>query len=383
LYKYFYPLKANHIGKLFIGGDVVLNNSQRRNLTIKKPENLFSYTESKGITKLKIVPKKQIKIKDNNYLPLVQHVIEFEGRAILNQVSQVTSAVNEAIKLILDCNGRVVVTGIGKSGIIGRKITATLASTGTPSLYLHPAEGVHGDLGMVREGDVVLAISNSGETSEILQILPTLKEIGVSIISIVNNEQSSLAKASNVVLRYGKVEEAGALGLAPTTSTTVTLVLGDALALALSRARNFGPEDFALYHPSGTLGRKLLLTVGELVERRSKNPIVSENDSVRDAIFIMTKQGVGAVSVVDNQMRFVGILTDGGIRRAFSTSDDVLKFQVSELCNREPVTIKYDVLASEVLTIMKEKKVRVIPVLDDLNHPISMIEIQSLIELGL
>jgi arabinose-5-phosphate isomerase len=361
----------------------VLNNSQRRNFTIKKPDKLLSYTESKGINKLKIVPKKQIKIRDNNYIPLVQNVFEFEGRAILNQVNHVTSAVNDAIKLILNCNGRVVVTGIGKSGIIGRKITATLASTGTPALYLHPAEGVHGDLGMVREGDVVLAISNSGETSEILQILPTLKEIGVSIISIVNNDQSSLAKASNVVLSYEKVEEAGALGLAPTTSTTVTLVLGDALALALSRARDFGPADFALYHPSGTLGRKLLLTVGELVERRQKNPIVNEKDSVRDAIFIMTKKGVGAVSVVDDKMHFIGILTDGGIRRAFSTSDDVLKFQVSELCNREPVTIKYNVLASEVLKIMKEKQVRVVPVLDDLNHPISMIEIQSLIELGL
>jgi arabinose-5-phosphate isomerase len=356
------------------------SNSQRRNLIIKKPENLFSY---KKINKLKIVPTKQIKIRDNNYLPFVQHVMEFEGRAILNQVNQMTSAINDAIKLILDCNGRVVVTGMGKSGIISRKICATLASTGTPSLYLHPAEGVHGDLGMVREGDVVIAISNSGETAEILQILPTLKEIGVSMICIVNNDQSSLAKASNVVISYGKVEEAGALGLAPSTSTTVTLVIGDALALALAKARNFTPEDFALYHPSGTLGIKLLLTVGELVERRNKNPIVNENDSVRDAIFIMTKLGVGAVSVVDDKMRFIGIVTDGGIRRAFSTSDNVLTFKVSELCNREPVTIKYNVLASELLTIMKEKQVRVVPVLDDLNHPISMIEIQSLIELGL
>lgn len=361
----------------------MLKRNENSKTILKMTNKPFEPSENKVIKNLKMVPEFHRKIQDNNYIPIIQQVIENEGRAILNQVKQVTTVFNDAVKLILDCKGRVVVTGIGKSGIIGRKICATLASTGTASLFLHPAEGVHGDLGMVLKEDVVLAISNSGETEEILHILPTLKQIGVGIISIVQNDTSSLAKVSNVVLSYGKVEEAGKCSLAPTTSTTVTLVLGDALAMALLEARNFGPEDFAFYHPSGTLGKKLLLTVGELIERRTKNPIVSQNNLVKDAIFMMTKQGVGAVSLVDDKMRFIGILTDGDIRRAFATSDDVLSFQVSELCNRDPVTIKYNALASDVLKIMKEKKVSIIPVLDDLNHPISMLHIQSLIELGL
>lgn len=322
-------------------------------------------------------------LENTDYVSIVKQVLEIEGQAILEQIHHVTDSINDAVKLILACKGRVVLTGIGKSGIIARKICATLASTGTPSLFLHPAEGVHGDLGMVRREDVVIAISNSGESSEVLHLIPSLKQIGVKIIAIVNNSESSLGRVSDVVLKIVKVSEACSLGLAPTTSTTVTLALGDSLAMALLRARNFGPADFALYHPSGTLGNRLLLTVGELVERKSKNPMIGKEELVQDAIFVMTAHGSGAISVLDDNNKFIGIITDGDIRRAFAHSDDVLKRKVSDLCNFHPTTIKYNALASDVLNLMKEKKVSVIPVLDDLNHPISMLQIQSLIELGL
>lgn len=324
-----------------------------------------------------------ISIKDNNYIPIVKQVLEIEGNAVLEQAKYVTEAMNEAVQLILNCKGRVVMTGIGKSGIIARKICATFASTGTPSLYLHPAEGVHGDLGMVQQEDVVIALSNSGESAEVLQILPSLRQIGAKLISIVSKPNSSLGKASNVVLQIGKMSEACSLGLAPTTSTTVTLALGDALAMAVMKARNFTPEQFALYHPSGTLGNRLLLTVGELVERKTINPTIKRDGFIKAAIFLMTAKGSGAISVVDDQNRFLGILTDGDIRRAFSKDDNVLNFKVEELCSFDAITIKHNALASEVLQLMKEKKVKTLPVLDDFNRPISLLDIQSLIELGL
>jgi arabinose-5-phosphate isomerase len=330
-----------------------------------------------------ILPKAQLKMKVPDYTPIVKEVLEIEGNAVLEQANFITEEMNQAINIILQCNGRVVMTGIGKSGIIARKINATLASTGTPSLFLHPAEGVHGDLGMVREEDVVIAISNSGESAEVLHLLPSLKKIGVKLISIVSNPDSSLGKASDVVLQLAKQSEACSLGLAPTTSTTVTLALGDALAMALLKARNFGPEEFALYHPSGTLGNRLLLTVGELVERRIKNPIIKKSDQIKDAIFTMTSYEAGAISVVDENNQFVAILTDGDIRRAFSYNQNVLEKKVEELCNFKPITVKSDVLASDVLALMKDKKVSVLPVLDDQNKPISILQIQSLIELGL
>lgn len=325
----------------------------------------------------------EIIIQDHNYIPLVKQVLEIEGNAVLEQTDYINDAMNEAVKLILNCKGRVVMTGIGKSGIIARKMNATFASTGTPSLFLHPAEGVHGDLGMVQQEDVVVALSNSGESAEVLHILPSIKQIGAKIISIVSNPNSSLGKASNVVLQIGKMNEACSLGLAPTTSTTVTLALGDALAMAVMKARNFTPEQFALYHPSGTLGNRLLLTVGELVERKVTNPTIQKEGLIKEAIFLMTAEGSGAISVTDEQNKFLGILTDGDIRRAFAENDHVLNFKVEQLCSFDAITIKHNALASEVLQLMKEKKVKTIPVLDDFNHPISLLHIQNLIELGL
>lgn len=310
-------------------------------------------------------------------------VLEKEAQGILNLKNVIGESINDALNMILECKGRVVITGIGKSGIIGRKINATMASTGTPSLFLHPSEGLHGDLGMVTKDDVVIAISNSGESDEVLHLIPSIKLIGAKMIAIVKNPESTLARKSDVVLCIGDVKEACPLGLAPTTSTTVTLALGDALAIALLEARNFQPEDFAVFHPAGSLGRKLLLTVNNVVKNSRKNPVVLADVFIKEALFLMTAQGLGATSVVDEMGHLLGILTDGDIRRAFAMEQDILFKDVSDLCNFEPIVITGDMLAAEAFHLMEEKKVNVLPVVDKNYKPIGMIHIHDLMNLGL
>jgi len=319
-----------------------------------------------------------------DYLSSFHQVLEQEAAAIiaLKEVLD-EKTVNQAIDMILECKGRLVITGVGKSGIIGRKMNATLASTGTPSLFLHPAEGLHGDLGMVTEHDIVMAISNSGESDEVLRLIPSIKKIGAKMIAIVQNTKSTLAMKSDLVLTIGKVTEACPLGLAPTTSTTVTLALGDALAVALLKARDFKPEDFAVYHPSGSLGRKLLLTVKDVVNSTNKNPIIHGSATIKEALFLMTAQGMGATSIVDQEDKLVGILTDGDIRRAFALSDQLLQLTIDEFCNHNPVVITADLLAVEALKIMEERKINVLPIVDDHNRPIGMIHIHDLMNLGI
>jgi arabinose-5-phosphate isomerase len=313
----------------------------------------------------------------------VMSVLEKEAQAILDLKEVIGETVNDALNMILDCKGRVVITGIGKSGIIGRKINATMASTGTPSLFLHPSEGLHGDLGMVTKDDVVIAISNSGESDEVLALIPSLKRIGAKMIAIVKNANSTLGRKSDVVLSIGNVQEACPLGLAPTTSTTVTLALGDALAIALLEARNFKPEDFAVFHPAGSLGRKLLLTVNEVILTTRKNPVVLGDSSIKEALFLMTAQGMGATSVVDHNDHLIGILTDGDIRRGFASSQDIFLKDVQEMCNPTPIVIEGDMLASEAFHLMEERKVNVLPVVDENYKPIGMIHIHDLMNLGL
>ncbi|OAS87733.1 MULTISPECIES: KpsF/GutQ family sugar-phosphate isomerase [Metabacillus] len=319
-----------------------------------------------------------------SYLSSFNDVLEQEAAAILalKEVLE-EETINRTIEMILACKGRVVITGVGKSGIIGRKMNATLASTGTPSLFLHPAEGLHGDLGMVTKHDIVIAISNSGESDEVLRLIPSIKKIGAKMIAISKNTKSTLAIKSDLVLSIGNVTEACPLGLAPTTSTTVTLALGDALAIALLKARDFKPEDFAVYHPSGALGRKLLLTVHDVVRSTNKNPIVQGDATIKEALFLMTAQGMGATSVVDTEDKLVGILTDGDIRRAFALSDNLLLSNVDELCNRNPIVITADLLAVDALKIMEERKINVLPVADSNHRPIGMIHIHDLMNLGI
>jgi arabinose-5-phosphate isomerase len=314
-----------------------------------------------------------------------QKVLRMEADAILELVPRVDKHFDAAVEMILACKGRAVVTGMGKSGLIGRKIAATLASTGTPSFYLHPAEGIHGDLGMVTGGDVVIALSNSGETAEVLNILPSLRRIGAKIISMVGNPDSTLGKNGDITLNVGVSKEACPLGLAPTSSTTAALAFGDALALALLSKRNFTAQQFAVFHPGGSLGRKLLLTVGNIMHTGKDNPLVHGNTKVQDALFVITDKGLGAVSVVDDNNVMLGVLTDGDIRRGLSKGVGFLQQPVTELMTAKPKTITKDKLAAEALHLMEShrpKPITVLPVLDKEKHVIGLLHMTDLVRQG-
>ena len=314
-----------------------------------------------------------------------QDVLRMEAEAILELVPRIDENFAAAVNLILECEGRTVITGMGKSGLIGRKMAATLASTGTPSFYLHPAEGIHGDLGMVTAADVVIALSNSGETGEVLNILPSLRRIGAKIIAMVGNANSTLGKNADVVLDVGVSKEACPLGLAPTSSTTAALAYGDALALALLKKHNFTASQFAIFHPGGSLGRKLLLTVGNIMHKGDENPTVLADTTVQDALFVITDKGLGAVSVVDEQGIMQGVLTDGDIRRGLSKGVDFLQRPVRELMTANPKTITQDKLAAQALHLMesnKPKPITVLPVLDENRKVIGLLHMTDLVRQG-
>ncbi len=314
-----------------------------------------------------------------------QKVLQMEAEAILDLIPRVDEHFDAAVAMILECQGRVVMTGMGKSGIIAHKISATMASTGTPSFYLHPAEGIHGDLGMVTSNDVVIAMSNSGETGEVLNILPSLRRIGAKVIAMVGNVESTLAKNSDVVLDVGVKREACPLGLAPTSSTTAALAFGDALAMALMGQHHFTSKQFAVFHPGGSLGRKLLLTVGNIMHTGSENPIVHGTATVTEALFVITDKGLGAVSVVDENDIMIGLLTDGDIRRGLSKGMDFLKRPVTELMTKNPKFITKDKLAAQALHIMEShtpKPITVLPVLDEERHVIGLLHMTDLVRQG-
>ena len=314
-----------------------------------------------------------------------QDVLRMEAEAILELVPRIDENFAAAVNLILECEGRTVITGMGKSGLIGRKMAATLASTGTPSFYLHPAEGIHGDLGMVTAADVVIALSNSGETGEVLNILPSLRRIGAKIIAMVGNGNSTLGKNADVILDVGVSKEACPLGLAPTSSTTAALAYGDALALALLKKHNFTASQFAIFHPGGSLGRKLLLTVGNIMHKGDENPTVLADTTVQDALFVITDKGLGAVSVVDENGIMQGVLTDGDIRRGLSKGVDFLQRPVRELMTANPKTITQDKLAAQALHLMesnKPKPITVLPVLDENRKVIGLLHMTDLVRQG-
>lgn len=312
-------------------------------------------------------------------------VLQIEAQAILDLLPRIDENFSAAIQMILDSKGRVVVTGMGKSGIIGRKISATLASTGTPSFFLHPAEGIHGDLGMVTKEDVVLALSNSGETAELLGVLPSIRRIGANIIAMSGNAQSTLAKNADVFLDAGVQQEACPLGLTPTASTTATLALGDALAVTLLSRKNFTKSDFAIFHPGGSLGRKLLLKVEDLMHTGEDTPVVLENTTVQEALFVITSKGLGATMVVDDQNRMLGLLTDGDIRRGLSRGYDFLAKPVTELMTKAPKYIHREKLAAQALHIMENNKPRpitVLPVLDADKKAVGLLHMTDLVRKG-
>ena len=314
-----------------------------------------------------------------------QEVLRLEAEAILEQVPRVDDNFAQAIKMILDCEGRTVITGMGKSGLVGAKMAATMASTGTPSFFLHPGEAIHGDLGMVTSHDVVIALSNSGETNEVLNILPSLRRIGAKIIAMVGNPTSTLAKNADIVLNVGVSKEACPLGLAPTSSTTAALAYGDAIAVALLQKKNFTASQFAIFHPGGSLGRKLLLTVGNIMHAGEDNPTVLGETTVQEALFVITDKGLGAVSVVDKDGRMCGVLTDGDIRRGLRLGVDFLKRPVTELMTKTPKFITADKLAAQALHLMesnKPKPITVLPVVDEEMKVVGLLHMTDLVRQG-
>ena len=311
--------------------------------------------------------------------------LEIEAEAVLKLKDRIDDEFEAAVKCILACKARVVVTGMGKSGHVGRKIAATFASTGTPAFFMHPAEAFHGDLGMVTENDVVIAISNSGESSELVNILPIIRRIGAKIIAMSGRRESQLGKNCDYFVDIGVAREACPLGLAPTASTTATLAMGDAIAVALMSVRNFTSQDFALFHPGGALGRKLLLTVANVMHTGDENPIVYQGKTAKDALFIMTDKGLGAASVVDDNGKFVGIITDGIIRRALAKDYKFLDEAVKNIMFAQPLTISKDKLAAEALSVMEKHKPRpvtVLPVVDAQHNPVGIVHLTDLLRQG-
>lgn len=311
--------------------------------------------------------------------------LEIEAEAVLKLKERIDDEFVAAVQCILNCQARVVVTGMGKSGHIGRKIAATLASTGTPAFFMHPAEAFHGDLGMVTERDVVIAISNSGESSEIVNILPIISRIGATIIAMSGRRESQLGKACDHFIDIGVAREACPLGLAPTASTTATLAMGDALAMALMSVRHFTSQDFALYHPGGALGRRLLLKVADVMHTGEENPIVLLDKTAKDALFIMTDKGLGAASVVDETGKFAGLITDGIIRRALAKDYKFLDEPVKNIMFEQPLTIAQDELAAAALSVMEKHKPRpvtVLPVIDEEQRPVGIVHLTDLLRQG-
>ena len=298
--------------------------------------------------------------------------------AIAAVESRVGAALVAAVQTILKANGRVVVTGIGKSGHVGRKIAATLASTGTPAFFVHPAEASHGDMGMITAGDVVVALSNSGETDEILTLLPLIKRLGAPLIALTGNPDSTLAAAADVHLDVSVPQEACPLGLAPTSSTTATLAMGDALAVALLDARGFGAEDFARSHPGGALGRRLLTHVRDVMRPTAEVPKVSHGASLPEALLAMTRGGMGMVAVLDDAQRLLGIFTDGDLRRAMEKLGDLRTTPVGGLATRNPRAIGPDRLAVEAVEMMERHKINQLLVMDEAGNLCGALDMHDL-----
>ncbi len=309
-------------------------------------------------------------------------VIETEARALASLAARVGKSFADACRLMLQCEGRVVVTGMGKSGHVGRKIAATLASAGTPAFFMHPGEASHGDLGMITAQDVVLAISNSGGTREIITILPLIKRLGVPLITLTGDEQSRMAEVADVNIDVGVEAEACPLGLAPTASTTATLAMGDAIAIALLEARGFSAEDFARSHPGGRLGRRLLLHVSDIMHTGDDMPTVALDVPVSKALMEMTRKGLGTAAIVDSDLKVLGIYTDGDLRRTLDRELDVHKAKISEVMTAECVTVSPNMLAAEGLKIMEDREINSLLVVDAEHRLIGVLSMHDLLHAG-
>ena len=318
-----------------------------------------------------------------NVIKRAKEVLDIEAQAIKLLKGRLGKSFIKAIELILKNKGRVVVSGMGKTGIIAQKFSATLASTGTPSLFMHTAEAIHGDLGKVTADDIVIILSNSGSTEEMKQLLPILKKIGSPIISLTGNLKSVLAKYSDVVLDVSVEKEACPLGLAPTASTTATLAMADALAVCLLELKGFKEKDFAFFHPGGALGRRLLLRVGDIMRSGTANPIVKEEEKVSKVLFKITQARAGSATVVDARGKLKGIFTDGDLRRHFGIDKDLPLRRIKEVMTKNPAVVDQDMLAAEAMRILQEKKIDELPVVDKNKHPVGLLDVQDLLRAGL
>lgn len=309
-------------------------------------------------------------------------VLQIEATAVAQLAQYLNDDFNLACQLIFASKGKIIVTGMGKSGHIGCKIAATLASTGTPAFFVHPGEASHGDLGMLSADDVVIAISNSGETAEVLTIVPVIKRLGIKLIAMTGNPGSTLAKLANAHLCVKVEQEACPLGLAPTASTTATLAMGDAVAVALLEARGFSAEDFALSHPGGSLGRKLLLRLDDVMHRDEQVPIVNQHASIKDALLEISKKGLGMTAVVDDSGKLAGIFTDGDLRRILDQRFDIHSNSIAEVMTRHCITAHSQMLAAEALQIMQQKKINGLIILNDQQIPVGAMNMHDLLRAG-
>jgi arabinose-5-phosphate isomerase len=312
-----------------------------------------------------------------------KEVIQLEAKAVAGLEVSINSEFARAVNIILNCKGRVILTGMGKSGLIARKIVATMNSTGTPAIYLHPSDAMHGDLGMVRKNDVVIFISKSGNTEEVTNLIPLLKRININMIAMCGVEDSKIVKECDVFLNISVSEEACPYDLAPTSSTTATLAMGDALAVVLLEKRGFTPEDFAFLHPGGSLGKRLSLELKEIMIKDDRVPIVKEETPLKDAILEITSKRLGSTTVVNENGVLTGIITDGDLRRLLEKTLDLVNIKALDVMTRNPKTLKQNCLGSLALQVMENYKITSIIITDEDSKPIGVVHMHDLINLGL
>ncbi len=320
--------------------------------------------------------------KTDSFISLAASVLDIEAQSVSDLKRFLDANFNQACEYLLGCKGRVIVIGMGKSGHIGGKIAATFASTGTPAFFVHPGEASHGDLGMITAADVVLALSNSGETGEVLSIAPLIKRRGAHLISMTGNPQSTLAELADVHVCIAVEQEACPLGLAPTSSTTATLAMGDALAVALLHARGFTADDFAMSHPGGSLGRRLLLHIHDVMHSDERMPLVAEEASLSEALLEMSRKGLGMTGVTNADGKLVGVFTDGDLRRVLDQRLDVHQARITQVMTANPITISADVLAAEGLKLMEDRKINGLFALNKDNQPVGALNMHDLLKAG-
>lgn len=319
----------------------------------------------------------------NNYLKNAIDVLKIESQAIIDLINDLDElSFNKAVNAILNCKGKTAVIGVGKSGHIANKIASTLSSTGTPAFFIHPAEAAHGDLGMISNNDITLFLSNSGESKEILNLIPSLKRKNIIIITITGNKNSNIASLSDINLFYNIKKEACPLGLAPTTSSTVSLALGDALAICLLDAKKFTKNDFALIHPAGNLGRKLLLTVNDIMHQGNNLPVTTQEDSLKNSIIAISEKRLGFIAIINDHNNPIGIFTDGDLRRLFQKYNNY-NMKMKEIMNKNPICIESKKLVTDALNIMKNKKINALLVVNSNNKLIGGLNMHDIISCGI